>query len=110
MLYGTLGSLTATKINELIAYSSIIHMGYMLLPFITITTTNFAFIQAICFSYLVYYTLTVAAFLFTCSLAPKQLIFLTDLNYKFSTPIYAGFIVSLLSLAGLPPTVGFLAK
>lgn len=39
-----------------------------------------------------------------------QLVYLNDLKKNYPKPIIIGLIISTMSMAGLPPTIGFLAK
>ena len=109
-LIGVLGVLTAKKFSRLIAYSSINHMGFILL----ILVLNNKILLTL---YLIIYILTLSTLL---------LIWLNTIkwnNYKGITTIYQFIyiiksnnllflciILMLFSLAGIPPLSGFFGK
>lgn len=113
---GALGGLEQRKLKTLLAYSSISHTGYLLLSF---STGNFEGIQMM-FYYLAIYMISGlsfwAVYLF---LIQKRNAYYNKNNkelgnlvlLKESNPMLA-FILSmtLFSLAGIPPLVGFLIK
>lgn len=113
---GALGGLEQRKLKTLLAYSSIGHTGYLLLSF---STGNVEGIQMM-FYYLVIYMISglcfwsVYLFLrqkrnFYFNKSNKELGDLTLL--KESNPMLALILaITLFSIAGIPPIVGFLAK
>lgn len=111
MVAGNLLALWQTNVKRILAYSSIAHFGYMLVGFVA--GGNFA-IEAVTF-YLVAYTVTtlgafgVVTVLSTSSRDADRLDDYSGLFWR--RPLVAGiFTVMLLSLAGIPATMGFLAK
>jgi len=114
MLVGTFGALMQRDIKKIIAFSSILNMGYILIPFTNMNGDIFQAFQIVYF-YILQYTVSVV-------LLVSVLIYLeekyntTDLFELSRVGIYkdpvlvVSLIISLLSLAGLPPTVGFIAK
>jgi NADH:ubiquinone oxidoreductase subunit 2 (subunit N) len=113
---GSLGGLEQRKLKTLLAYSSISHTGYLLLSF---STGNLEGMQMM-FYYLIIYMVSGLAFwsvyLFLrqkrssyFNKANKELGDLVLLNE--SNPMLAFILaITLFSMAGIPPIVGFLAK
>ena len=111
MTVGNLAAISQTNIKRLLAYSSISHAGYMLLGLIAGNNTG---IQGIAVYILVYAFMNLGAFLVVVAMRRKNIIGdelddMAGLIYK--NPGYAVLmLVFLVSLAGIPPTAGFLAK
>jgi NADH-quinone oxidoreductase subunit N len=111
MTVGNLAAITQTNIKRMLAYSSISHAGYMLLGLIAGNATG---IKGISVYVLVYTFMNLGAFLVVVALRRKGVIGedvddLGGLIHK--SPGYAILmLVFLLSLAGIPPTAGFLGK
>jgi NADH-quinone oxidoreductase subunit N len=111
MTIGNLAAITQSNIKRLLAYSSISHAGYMLLGLIAGNATG---IKGISVYVLVYTFMNLGAFLVVIALRRKGVIGedvddLAGLMHK--SPGYAILmLVFLLSLAGIPPTAGFLGK
>ena len=109
-------ALTQTNTKRLLAYSSIAHVGYMLLGLIAGTTTqpNADGIKGILVYLLVYTFMNLGAFAVITSLRHRNVIGdeLDDLNGLYSrAPVEAVLmLVFLLSLAGIPPLAGFWGK
>jgi len=113
---GSLGGLEQRKLKTLLAYSSISHTGYLLLSF---STGNLEGMQMM-FYYLVIYMVSGLAFWavylflrqkrsFYFNKSNKELGDLVLLNQ--SNPMLALILaITLFSIAGIPPIVGFLAK
>jgi NADH-quinone oxidoreductase subunit N len=111
MLAGNLTALWQTNVKRILAYSSIAHFGYMLVALVA--GGNIA-VEAVTF-YLVAYTVTtLGAFGVVTVLSESGHDADTLSNYAglfWRRPLMAGiFTVMLLSLAGIPATMGFLAK
>lgn len=116
MTVGNLAALVQTNFKRTIAYSSISHSGYLLVGIITAgVSQNSAFSAASVIFYLVGYGLMTMGTFAIISLIEK------DENSVVQTEHLAGFAkkqpvlaicltVFLLSLAGLPPTLGFFGK
>ncbi|MBZ5678951.1 MAG: NADH-quinone oxidoreductase subunit N [Acidobacteriia bacterium] len=109
-------ALTQTNTKRLLAYSSIAHVGYMLLGLIAGTVTQLSpdGIKGILVYLLVYTFMNLGAFGVITSLRHKNVIGdeLDDLNGLYSrAPVEAVLmLVFLLSLAGIPPLAGFWGK
>lgn len=113
---GSLGGLEQRKLKTLLAYSSISHTGYLLLAFSTGTVEG----MQMMFYYLVIYMISGLVFwsvylflrqkrTFYFNKSNKELGDLVLLNQ--SNPMLALILaITLFSMAGIPPIVGFLAK
>ena len=111
MTLGNLVAVTQTNIKRLLAYSSIAHAGYLLIA-LTAGTNEAA--GAIVF-YLASYTLmTMGVFAVLIYLGQRgepnlTLYDFAGLGYRY--PVLGGaMVILMMSLAGLPPTAGFMAK
>jgi NADH-quinone oxidoreductase subunit N len=108
---GNLAALTQTNIKRLLAYSSISHVGYVLLGLVAGNDTAFLGIAYYLFAYVF---MTAGAFAVVIVLRQKGLIGeeLDDLNglYQRSPAAALLLLVFMLSLAGIPPTAGFMGK
>jgi len=111
MTVGNLAAISQSNIKRLLAYSSISHAGYMMLGLIAGNDTG---IQGIAVYVLVYTFMNLGAFLVVIAMRRKNIIGedLDDMaGLMYKSPGYAVLmLVFLLSLAGIPPTAGFLGK
>ncbi|MGH9720286.1 MAG: NADH-quinone oxidoreductase subunit N [Bryobacteraceae bacterium] len=111
MTVGNLAAISQTNVKRLLAYSSISHAGYMLLGLVAGNETG---INGIAIYVLVYAFMNLGAFLVIVALrrknqAGEDIDDLSGLMHK--SPGYAILmLVFLLSLAGIPPTAGFIGK
>jgi NADH-quinone oxidoreductase subunit N len=109
-------ALTQTNLKRLLAYSSIAHVGYMLLGLIAGTSTvpNPDGIKGILIYLLVYTFMNLGAFAVITSLAQRNLAGdeIDDIaGLYFRQPVEAVLmLIFLLSLAGIPPLAGFWGK
>ncbi len=110
MVLGNVVALTQRNIKRMLAYSSIGHAGYLLMG---VAAANVAGISSVMF-YLAGYTVTNLAAFGVVILASRAIPDDTIEGYSGlhrRSPILALILaLSLLSLAGLPPMVGFFAK
>jgi NADH-quinone oxidoreductase subunit N len=108
---GNLAAINQTNIKRLLAYSSISHAGYMLLGLIAGNETG---IKGVAVYALVYTFMNLGAFLVIVALRREGIIGedLEDIaGLMHKSPGYAVLmLIFLLSLAGIPPTAGFLGK
>jgi len=111
MTVGNLAAINQNNIKRLLAYSSISHAGYMLLGLIAGNATG---IKGIAVYVMVYTFMNLGAFLVVIALRRKGIIGedLDDMaGLMRKSPGYALLmLIFLLSLAGIPPTAGFLGK
>lgn len=111
MTVGNIAAITQTNVKRLLAYSSISHAGYILLGLIAGNPTG---IKGMAVYILVYAFMTLGAFVVVIALRRKELIGedvddMAGLMQK--SPGYAVLmLIFLLSLAGIPPTAGFIGK
>jgi len=118
MLAGNLLALLQTNIKRMLAYSSIAHIGYLLIVFmVCINSDNRHLATEAAAYYLIAYTATtLAAFGLLTLISARQIerenVDLHQLTGLFwRQPLLAGLmLVALLSLAGIPLTAGFVAK
>jgi NADH-quinone oxidoreductase subunit N len=118
MLAGNLLALLQTNIKRMLAYSSIAHIGYLLIVFmVCINADNRGLaVEAACFYLIAYTATTIAAFglltLVSASAVERENVQLRELSGLFwRQPLLAGLLlVALLSLAGIPLTAGFIGK
>ena len=108
---GNLAAINQTNIKRLLAYSSISHAGYMLLGLVAGNDTG---INGIAVYIMVYTFMNLGAFLVVVALRRQNIIGedLDDIaGLMHKSPGYAILmLIFLLSLAGIPPTAGFLGK
>jgi NADH-quinone oxidoreductase subunit N len=118
MLAGNIGALAQKSVKRMLAYSSIAHAGYLLLGVAALAMGSFAGApsasSAVIF-YLVTYTLmNIGAFGILALLEDREgkgLTFEDLAGLKSRQPVLAGaMLIFMLSLAGIPPAAGFLAK
>ena len=109
-------ALSQTNTKRLLAYSSIAHVGYMLLGLIagTVTEVSPDGIKGILIYLLVYTFMNLGAFGVIASLRYRNVVGdeLDDLNGLYSrAPVEAVLmLIFMLSLAGIPPLAGFWGK
>ena len=113
---GSVGGLEQRKLKTLLAYSSISHTGYLLLSF---STGNIEGMQMM-FYYLVIYMISGLCFWSIYLFLRQKRSFYFDKSNKelgdlvllnTSNPMLALIMaITLFSMAGIPPIVGFLAK
>jgi NADH-quinone oxidoreductase subunit N len=111
MFTGNLLALRQTSLKRLLAYSSIAHMGYLL---ITLAAGTPEAEKAAVFYLAAYLITSIAAFgvISVMSVCERDTERIDDLNGLFWTrPLMASALtLAMLSLAGLPLTAGFISK
>jgi NADH-quinone oxidoreductase subunit N len=117
MTVGNLAAITQTNIKRMLAYSSISHAGYILMGLVAAGTGlqgNQAGLKGISVYLFGYAFMQIGAFAVVIILRKKGLIGdeLKDLNGLIQRSPGAAILLLLvmLSLAGIPPTIGFLGK
>ena len=111
MTVGNLSALLQDNLKRMLAYSSIAHAGYIL---VGIVAGDVAGAQAALFYLLVYAFMNLGAFGVAMLLAHKEDDGYDIGNFKgigFRYPVLGGLLtLFLVSLAGIPPTAGFIGK
>jgi NADH-quinone oxidoreductase subunit N len=111
MTWGNLGALTERNAKRTFGYSSIAHAGYMLLAIVAGTETGYVGLVLYLVAYLAMSLGALGALvaLRTSASAGDELSDLDGLS-KRSPALAFATTLALLSLAGLPPTAGFVGK
>jgi NADH-quinone oxidoreductase subunit N len=111
LFIGNIVAISQTNIKRMLGYSAISHMGFIALGIMTLTSISI--------SATIFYTIV---YVLTNLLVFGVLIFLSHSHYECqaiddlrglnkSHPVYAGIILlTMFSLAGIPPLAGFYAK
>jgi NADH-quinone oxidoreductase subunit N len=110
LVYANCIALQQVQLRRFFAYSGIAHAGLLLIP---VAVGNTAAMGALLFYLVVYALATLGCFAILAFLDMREGgVFLRDLNGLFyRSPLLALLLsLSLLTLAGIPPTAGFLAK
>ncbi len=111
MIAGNLLALRQTNVKRILAYSSIAHLGYILVAFLA---SGPRAAEAVTFYLVAYFITTLGAFgvITVLSSESRDADRLEDFRGLFwRRPILAGIMtLMLLSLAGIPLTVGFVGK
>jgi NADH-quinone oxidoreductase subunit N len=111
MVVGNITALAQTRVKRLLAYSSIAQMGYLLMTLLAIKQSG---VFAIMFYLPAYALMDLGAFGTLATLSPEEedLDALDDFKgLAYVHPWRCGLLTfCLVSLAGLPPTVGFIGK
>ncbi|HWV72040.1 MAG TPA: NADH-quinone oxidoreductase subunit N [Pseudosphingobacterium sp.] len=111
MIVGNLLALRQKNVKRILAYSSIAHLGYLLVAFIPGSTMS---LQAVSFYLIAYFITTLTAFGILIVLSTKENDADDIESYKalfWKHPLLACiFSAALLSLAGIPLTAGFVGK
>ena len=114
MCVGNLAAIVQDNIKRMLAYSSIAHTGYMLVVLPAITSDPSGVNNAIMFYLIAYTFMTIAAFAVVIEMGLGKIEH-TEINQlkglgRKRPFLAACFSLSLLSLLGMPPTIGFFAK
>ncbi|MCK9397032.1 MAG: NADH-quinone oxidoreductase subunit N [Methylobacter sp.] len=115
ILGGNLLALLQQDVKRLLAYSSIAHMGYLLVAFIAGGSIAPALVvESVTFYLIAYFIATLGAFgivsiLSTAQAEAAELSFYQGLFWRRPW-LAAAFTLMLLSLAGIPLTAGFIGK
>jgi NADH-quinone oxidoreductase subunit N len=118
MVVGNLLALLQQNVKRILAYSSIAHLGYLLIALLVVSSAaNPALGTETALVYLAaYFAMTLGAFAIVTAAssveAGRDADAITDFEGLFwRRPVLAAsFAVMLLSLAGIPMTLGFIAK
>jgi len=111
MTVGNIVAISQTNIKRMLAYSSIAHAGYILVAFVS---GNDLGISGILFYLMAYTFMSIGAFTYVILLGKKgeENTSITDyagIGFKYPL-LAAAMTIFLLSMAGIPPLGGFMAK
>ena len=111
VLLGSLLAIAQTDVKRMLAYSSIAHAGFVLMG---LTAANQDGIQSALFYLLAYAVMILGAFgvvMLVSSRGEERTALSSYSGLARRSPLLAGLMtLFLLSLAGIPPTAGFIAK
>ncbi len=111
MFVGNIAAIVQSNLKRMLAYSSIAHAGYVLIGFIA---WNQVGASAVIFYLLAYTFMNIGAFGVIAILSTKEKEYLELNDFRglaFQKPLIAVVMaVFMFSLAGLPPTAGFVGK
>jgi NADH-quinone oxidoreductase subunit N len=114
---GNFAAITQTNVKRMLAYSSISHVGYILLGIVAAASSTQGFMtgmMGVAFYLFVYAFMTMGAFAVLIILQRQGIIGdeLDDLNglYRRSPAAATALLIFMLSLAGIPPLAGFVGK
>src|SRR6267378_4392218 len=114
---GNFAAITQSNIKRMLAYSSISHVGYILLGIVAAASSAQGFMtgmKGVAFYLFVYGFMTIGAFAVVIVLQRQGVISdeLDDLNglYRRSPASAVVLLIFMLSLAGIPPLAGFVGK
>src|SRR5216117_230831 len=114
MTLGNLAAVTQSNIKRFFGYSTISHVGYLLLGVIAAADGNRVGLQAVMIYLFVYAFMNLGAFAVIIVMRRKDIIGdeLDDLSGLMSRApgLALLMLIYLLSLAGIPPTAGFIGK
>ena len=114
MTVGNLAAITQTNIKRFFGYSTIAHVGYLLLGLVAAADGNSEGLTAIAIYLLVYAFMNLGAFAVVIMMRRKDIIGeeiddLSGLMERAPGPAIL-MLIFLLSLTGIPPTAGFIGK
>lgn len=118
MVLGALAATYQTRIKRLLAYSSIGHVGYLLIGLVCGTIEG---LQGVLLYLIIYIIMTINVFAILLMFSNqrqnkkklvKRIKYLTDLSFlsKTNGTLALTFLVTLFSMAGIPPLAGFMSK
>jgi len=110
MLLGNFAAIWQNNVKRMLAYSSIAHTGFMLMALFVFSTGGF---KSIIFYMAIYVIMNMAAFIIIDEIEEKtgkQRIDEFRGLGKQNSLLMISLLIVLISLTGLPPTVGFTAK
>ncbi len=111
MIVGNLVAISQTNIKRMLAYSTISHVGFLLMGVVAANPTGYS---AAMFYTITYAFTTLAAFgvLLALSRNGYEAVMLDDLTglARRNGLLAAVMLLAMISLAGVPPAVGFYAK
>lgn len=115
IVIGNLLALQQKNLKRLLAYSSIAHMGYLLIPFVAGASMDRELVvEAAAFYLVAYFITTLGAFgiIAVASESNKEIQLIDEYQgWMWKKPVMAFVLTAMLmSLAGIPLTAGFIGK
>ncbi len=114
MIYGSFLAIFQTSLKRMLAASSIVHTGYLLIAFVSIGSIGESAATSIIFYLIAYFLSSMGAFGMLSYIASSDHLRVTYEDFRgFShvRPYMAAMMsIFLLSLAGIPSTIGFIGK
>ena len=114
LTYGSLMALTQTTIKRVLAASSIVHTGYLLIAFLSTDVIGRDAASSIIFYQIAYFLSAAGAFGLLSYIITDDKLRLTYDDFKgfavYHPYMAASMSVFMLSLAGIPSTIGFIGK
>lgn len=109
IIIGTIGALNQTKIRRLLAYSGISHMGFMVLG---ITINNIIGYEVFTIYLVIYMITSILLFVLIFNSNHNLMDYIINLSSLLnrSKIIALTWVLIFLSMAGLPPLIGFVSK
>jgi len=111
LLLGNVVAIAQTNFKRMLAYSTIAHMGFLLIGFMTGTLSGYS---SALFYVITYAVMALAGFgvILVLSRDNQEITDLTDFSGLSKTHPWIAFLllIVMFSMAGIPPTVGFWAK
>ncbi|MCF6173836.1 MAG: NADH-quinone oxidoreductase subunit N [Campylobacteraceae bacterium] len=114
MLYGSLLAVFQTSLKRMLSASSIVHTGYLLIAFVSINNIGESAATSIIFYLIAYFLSSMGAFGMLSYIASDDHLRVTYEDFRGFAHIrpYMAAMMSIfmLSLAGIPSTIGFIGK
>ena len=109
MTLGAVAGLAQNKVKRLLAYSSIAHVGYLLMGLSCGTIEG---VQSLLIGIFIYVIMTINVFAVVLSLRQNRFQYISDLGaFARTNPILAITLsITMFSYAGIPPLAGFCSK
>ena len=111
MFLGAVAAIAQYNIKRLLAYSSIGHVGYILIALVAANDDGIKAASIYMFSYMIM-NIAIFAIILSIKVRNEYLINITDLSgLSKSNPIVSlSIAIIMLSMAGIPPFIGFFGK
>lgn len=115
LIIGTFGAFMQKKWKRFLAFSSINHVGFLLLGLASFSSTSKEVVLYYIFIYIIMTTTLFSLFMslrFKTGNRSYQIRYLKDIKSlgKFNPALALCFVIVLFSMGGVPPLAGFLAK
>ncbi len=114
LAYGSFLAIIQTSVKRMLAASSIVHTGYLLIAFISTQTMPEQASSSIIFYQVAYFLSSVGAFGLISYIVSDDIARITYDDFKgfayVQPTMAASMSVFMLSLAGIPATIGFIGK